>query len=137
MRFAQEYQSAVISLRTGRCRSCALVTTTQTCTCYPNMSGWGVTARGGTLGVTLASAVAKPKRSPCPRRRSTSSSSAACPTIAVGGNEERGRQGLRDAHNLGWFEVVNQRGVINNGKVAELQVVLKVGFQFGSSKAVD
>ena len=39
--------------------------------------------------------------------------------------------------NLDWFEVVNQRGVINNGKVAEFQVVLKVGFRIESSKAAD
>jgi flavin-binding protein dodecin len=31
--------------------------------------------------------------------------------------------------NLDWFEVVNQRGFIKNGKVAEFQVVLKVGFR--------
>jgi flavin-binding protein dodecin len=39
--------------------------------------------------------------------------------------------------NLDWFEVVNQRGVIKDGKVAEFQVVLKVGFRLESSKAVD
>jgi flavin-binding protein dodecin len=37
--------------------------------------------------------------------------------------------------NLEWFEVLSQRGVIKNGKVAEFQVVLKVGFQLESSKA--
>jgi flavin-binding protein dodecin len=39
--------------------------------------------------------------------------------------------------NLDWFEVVNQRGVIRNGKVAEFQVVLKVGFRLESGKAAD
>jgi dodecin len=39
--------------------------------------------------------------------------------------------------NLDWFEVVNQRGVIRDGKVAEYQVVLKVGFRLESSKAAD
>jgi dodecin len=39
--------------------------------------------------------------------------------------------------NLDWFEVVNQRGVIRDGKVAEFQVVLKVGFRLESSKAAD
>jgi dodecin len=39
--------------------------------------------------------------------------------------------------NLDWFEVLNQRGVIKNGKVAEFQVVLKVGFRVESSKAAD
>jgi flavin-binding protein dodecin len=37
--------------------------------------------------------------------------------------------------NLDWFEVVNQRGFIKNGKVAEFQVVLKVGFRLESAKA--
>ena len=31
--------------------------------------------------------------------------------------------------NLEWFEVVNQRGFIRDGKVAEFQVVMKVGFK--------
>ena len=39
--------------------------------------------------------------------------------------------------NLDWFEVVNQRGVIRNGKVAEFQVVLKLGFRLESGKAAD
>jgi hypothetical protein len=39
--------------------------------------------------------------------------------------------------NLDWFEVVNQRGFIKNGKVAEFQVVLKVGFRLESEKAGD
>jgi flavin-binding protein dodecin len=39
--------------------------------------------------------------------------------------------------NLEWFEVVNERGFIKDGKVAEFQVVLKVGFRLESSKAAD
>jgi len=39
--------------------------------------------------------------------------------------------------NLDWFEVVNQRGVIRGGKVAEFQVVLKVGFRLESGKSTD
>lgn len=39
--------------------------------------------------------------------------------------------------NLDWFEVVSQRGFIRNGKVAEFQVVVKVGFRLESSKAGD
>jgi dodecin len=39
--------------------------------------------------------------------------------------------------NLDWFEVVNQRGFVKNGKVAEFQVVLKVGFRLESEKAGD
>jgi flavin-binding protein dodecin len=30
---------------------------------------------------------------------------------------------------LSWFEVVQMRGGINNGKVEEYQVILKVGFR--------
>jgi dodecin len=39
--------------------------------------------------------------------------------------------------NLDWFEVMSQRGFIRNGKVAEFQVVIKVGFRLESSKAGD
>ena len=34
--------------------------------------------------------------------------------------------------NLDWFEVVNQRGYVKNGKVAEFQVTIKVGFKLES-----
>lgn len=34
--------------------------------------------------------------------------------------------------NLDWFEVVNQRGYVKNGRVAEFQVTLKVGFKLES-----
>ncbi|HFE52724.1 MAG TPA: dodecin domain-containing protein [Bacteroidetes bacterium] len=30
---------------------------------------------------------------------------------------------------IGWFEVVEQRGRVENGKVAEFQVTVKVGFK--------
>ena len=30
---------------------------------------------------------------------------------------------------LGWFEVVEQRGMIKDGKVTEYQVALKIGFR--------
>ena len=29
---------------------------------------------------------------------------------------------------IDWFEVVNERGFVKDGKVAEFQVILKVGF---------
>jgi flavin-binding protein dodecin len=32
-------------------------------------------------------------------------------------------------HHMDWFEVVEQRGMINKEKVAEFQVVLKIGFK--------
>ncbi len=30
---------------------------------------------------------------------------------------------------MGWFEVVDQRGLIKDGQVAEFQVTIKVGFK--------
>jgi dodecin len=30
---------------------------------------------------------------------------------------------------MDWFEVIEQRGMIKDGKVAEFQVVLKIGFK--------
>ena len=32
-------------------------------------------------------------------------------------------------HNLDWFEVVEQRGRIEDGKVAQFQVTVKIGFR--------
>ncbi len=43
------------------------------------------------------------------------------------------RSALADAsqtiRGMDWFEVVEQRGMIKNDKVAEFQVVLKIGFK--------
>ena len=39
---------------------------------------------------------------------------------------ERASKTVRHA---GWFEIVSQRGLIKEGKVAEFQVMLKVGFK--------
>lgn len=39
--------------------------------------------------------------------------------------------------NLDWFEVVTQRGWIKDGKVAEFQVTLKVGFRLDAASAGD
>jgi dodecin len=78
------------------------------------------------------------RRNPCPRRRSRSSSSAACPTNSYAeATKNAVAKASETLRNLDWFEVVNQRGVIKNGKVAEFQVVLKVGFRLESSKAAD
>ena len=38
---------------------------------------------------------------------------------------ERASKTLR---NIGWFEVIQTRGHVENGKIAHYQVVLKVGF---------
>ena len=39
--------------------------------------------------------------------------------------------------NLDWFEVVSQRGFFRDGRVAEFQVVVKVGFRLESHAAGD
>ena len=36
---------------------------------------------------------------------------------------------------IDWFEVVNMRGFVKNGQIAEFQVVLKVGFRLESGHA--
>jgi len=35
----------------------------------------------------------------------------------------------KSVRHIDWFEVVNQRGYVKNGDVAEFQVSLKVGFR--------
>ncbi len=35
----------------------------------------------------------------------------------------------KTVRNMGWFEVVSQRGSIKDGKVGDFQVTLKVGFK--------
>jgi flavin-binding protein dodecin len=37
--------------------------------------------------------------------------------------------------NLGWFEVVEMRGLIAKGKVKEFQVTLKIGFRLEDQSA--
>ena len=32
-------------------------------------------------------------------------------------------------HNMNWFEVAEMRGMIDNGKIKEFQVTIKVGFR--------
>ncbi|HVL86917.1 MAG TPA: dodecin [Candidatus Thermoplasmatota archaeon] len=39
------------------------------------------------------------------------------------------RKASRTLHGLAWFEVVEQRGAIENGRVKEFQVKLKVAFK--------
>ncbi len=38
-------------------------------------------------------------------------------------------EAARTVRNMSWFEVAEQRGAIRDGKVAEFQVTLKVGFK--------
>lgn len=39
------------------------------------------------------------------------------------------KRASKTLRNLGWFEVVDQRGLIKEGEVAEFQVTIKVGFK--------
>lgn len=38
-------------------------------------------------------------------------------------------EAAKTVRNMAWFEVVAERGRINEGKVAEFQVTIKVGFK--------
>jgi hypothetical protein len=38
-------------------------------------------------------------------------------------------EAAKTVRNMAWFEVVEQRGRIDEGKVAEFQVTIKVGFK--------
>lgn len=38
-------------------------------------------------------------------------------------------EAAKTVHNLDWFEVVDTRGHIENGKVGHFQVTIKVGFR--------
>ena len=40
-------------------------------------------------------------------------------------------QAAETVKNMSWFEVVEQRGAIHDGKVAEFQVTVKIGFRVG------
>ena len=43
--------------------------------------------------------------------------------------EEAVKRAAKNLRNLGWFEVVEQRGLIKEGQVAEFQVTVKIGFR--------
>lgn len=59
-------------------------------------------------------------------------------TELVGTSSESYEDAIRNAvniagkslRNLEWFEVQSHRGQIRDGKIAEFQVVLKVGFKY-------
>ncbi len=38
-------------------------------------------------------------------------------------------EAARTVRNMSWFEVVEQRGAIRDGKVSEFQVTLRIGFR--------
>lgn len=39
------------------------------------------------------------------------------------------KRAAKTLRNLGWFEVVEERGLIKDGEVAEFQVTIKIGFK--------
>jgi len=43
--------------------------------------------------------------------------------------QEAVKRASKTLRNLGWFEVVDSRGLIKDGQVAEFQVTIKVGFR--------
>ena len=43
--------------------------------------------------------------------------------------QEAVKRASKTLRNVGWFEVVEQRGLIKEGQVAEFQVTIKVGFR--------
>jgi flavin-binding protein dodecin len=43
--------------------------------------------------------------------------------------QEAVKRASKTIRHLGWFEVVDQRGLIKDGQIAEFQVTLKIGFK--------
>lgn len=43
--------------------------------------------------------------------------------------QEGVKKASKTVRNMGWFEVVEQRGMIKDGQVAEFQVTVKIGFK--------
>jgi hypothetical protein len=43
--------------------------------------------------------------------------------------QEGVKRASKTLRNLGWFQVVEQRGLIKDGQIAEFQVTIKVGFK--------
>jgi flavin-binding protein dodecin len=41
-------------------------------------------------------------------------------------------EAARSVRHMGWFEVVEQRGAIKDGKVSEFQVTVRIGFKLES-----
>ena len=48
--------------------------------------------------------------------------------------QEGVKRAAKTLRNLGWFEVVEQRGMIKDGAVAEFQVTIKVGFKLDDER---
>ena len=43
--------------------------------------------------------------------------------------QEGVKRAAKTLRNLGWFQVVEERGLIKDGQIAEFQVTIKVGFR--------
>jgi len=43
--------------------------------------------------------------------------------------QEGVKRASKNLRNIGWFEVIEQRGLIKEGQVAEFQVTIKIGFK--------
>lgn len=43
--------------------------------------------------------------------------------------QEGVKKAAKTIRNLGWFQVVEERGLIKDGQVAEFQVTVKIGFK--------
>ena len=51
------------------------------------------------------------------------------PTSFAEATKEAVRRAAKTLRNLNWFQVVEERGLIKDGDVAEFQVTIKVGFK--------
>ena len=43
--------------------------------------------------------------------------------------QEGVKKASKTVRNMGWFEVIDQRGMIKDGEVGEFQVTIKIGFK--------
>jgi len=51
------------------------------------------------------------------------------PTSFADAVKEGVKRASKNLRNLNWFQVVEERGLIKDGEVAEFQVTIKVGFK--------
>ncbi len=51
------------------------------------------------------------------------------PNSFADATKEAVKRAAKTIRHLGWFEVVEERGLIKDGEVAEFQVTLKIGFK--------
>jgi flavin-binding protein dodecin len=51
------------------------------------------------------------------------------PTSFAEATKEGVKRAAKTIRHIGWFEVVEERGLIKDGAVAEFQVTMKIGFK--------